>query len=49
MNEHEKWLKQQVDEAMNKAERGESIYFTEEEVKQRMDDFKSALAEKSKK
>lgn len=49
MTEHEKWLKKQVDEALDKAERGESVYYTKEQAKQKMNKFKNDLATKSKK
>lgn len=46
MTEHEKWLKEQVEEAMDKAGRGESVYLSNDEVKTRMDAFKKKIAEK---
>ncbi|CBX44576.1 hypothetical protein P88_00650 [Erwinia phage phiEt88] len=46
MTDHEKWLKEQVVKAMDKAERGESVYFTEDEVEKKMDAFKKSLKEK---
>lgn len=46
MTEHEDWLKEQVREAMDKAERGESAYLSNEEAKKRMDAFKKKIAEK---
>lgn len=46
MTEHEKWLKEQVVQAMDKAERGESVYFSEDEAEKKMDAFKKRLTEK---
>lgn len=46
MKEHDQWLKQQVDEAFDKAERGESVFFTQEEAEKKMYAFKKKIAEK---
>ena len=46
MTEHEEWLKEQVVEAMNKSERGESVYFSKDEAEKKMDAFKKSLTEK---
>lgn len=46
MKEHDQWLKQQVEEAFDKAERGESVYLSQKEVEKKMDAFKKKIAEK---
>ena len=46
MKEHDQWLKQQVDEAFDKAERGESVYLSQKEVEKKMGAFKKKIAEK---
>ena len=46
MTDHEQWLKEQISQAIDKADRGESVYFTEKEANEKMDDFKKKLAEK---
>lgn len=46
VTDHEKWLKEQVVKALDKAGRGESVYFTEDEVEKKMDAFKKSLKEK---
>lgn len=47
MTEHEEWLKEQVAQAMDKAERGESVYFSKDEAKKKMEAFKKSLTEKN--
>lgn len=46
MTEHEDWLKEQVVQAMDKAERGESVYFSEDEAEKKIDAFKRKITEK---
>lgn len=46
MTEHEEWLKEQIVEAMDKAERGDSVYFSQYEAEKKMAEFKKSLTEK---
>ena len=46
ISQDESWLKQQVTEAMQKAESGEAVYLSSEEAEAKMDNFKEEIREK---
>lgn len=43
---HEAWLKDQVAEAMDKAERGEAVYYSAAEAEEIMNNLKAEIAAK---
>nr|DAM87640.1 MAG TPA: PaaA2 [Caudoviricetes sp.] len=44
---HEAWLKEQVAEAMDKAERGEAVYYSAEDAEEIMNNRKAEIAAKN--